>query len=414
MTAPVMPARHSARRRSIVSRVLLAVAFMVPVTILFVQVWQTDSDKIAATSTEQQGLRYLAALQPVINAICDVESIAVGGNKVSFSVVDPAVAAASVVDEQIGTTLQTGVLWNNIRVQIANAHNATLSASAAVGTFSQINSLLLQLSDKIRLVSGLARDPDADTNFLADAAGHQLPASVIAAGQYGDYIVIGLPSTGINQAADNADIISARTALIAAADNLGNDVQSAVDATASRNLSVNLLAKLNDYRLSIDGLTPSNTPVAGHTSAQDNAQAAADKAAVGQAANALNVAMFAAIDGLLDTRIDTVSGQRWPVAATGLLAVVVALLPLLLLAARRSARAPRPAAPERAVDVDTGSPGRSGGYAADASLRGRRYVGDDRMPGRGEPLPSRLGAQHRPWPEAAPEREGWERTGVPR
>lgn len=414
MTAPVMPARHSARRRSILSRVLLAIAFLVPVSILFVQSWRADSDKVAAARAEKNGMEYLAALQPVINAVADAQSIAIGGNKVSFSVIDPAVATVSEVDERLGASLESNVLWNTIRGKIAAMHTADLKPANAVQLFGAASLLLLQLSDKVRQTSGLIRDPDPDTYFLEDAATHQLPLSIISAGQYGDYIVIGMDSTPASQAADNANIISAHTALLTAAANLGSDVQSAVDATASRTLSADLLDKLDKYRLSIDGLAPTAaTPTAGHTSAQDNAQAAADKATVVQAANALNAAMFTALGSLLDTRIQSVSSHRWLVAGTGLAAIVVALLPLILLAMRRTGRVVRPALAERGFDTDRVMPGR--GYP-ETALRGRRLPDDerDRIPNRrGDPLPSRLTAP-RQWPDLPAERDRWEHTGVPR
>lgn len=412
MTTPVMPARHFARRRSILPRVLLAVAILVPVGVLFAQSWQADSDKLAAARAEQHGLEYLTALQPVINAVADAESIAVGRNNVSFNVIDPAVVNASAVDERLGGELRSSVLWNKIRNDIAVLHNFSLTPALAVEQFSGISQTLLDLSDKVRQTSGLIRDPDPDTYFLEDAATHQLPASIIAAGKYGDFIVIGMGSAPASQATDNANIISAHNALITAATNLGNDVQSAVDATASRTLSADLLDKLDKYRVSIDGLAPlSQTPVAGSTSAQDNAQAAADKANVVQAANALNAVMLEGVGSLLQTRVDSINSHRWLVAGTGLAAVVVALLPLLLLAARRTARIGLPAVAERRGDAD-----RPAGHGQpESALRGRLFAdGDDGFAVRhGEPLPSRLAAA-RQWPDLPAERSGWERTGVPR
>ncbi|HKD98862.1 MAG TPA: hypothetical protein VKB69_14895, partial [Micromonosporaceae bacterium] len=411
MTAPVMPARHSARRRSIMSRVLLAIAFLAPVSILFTQSWQDDGDKIAAARAEQRGLEYLAALQPVINAVADAQSIAVGANAVSFKVIDPAVATVNEVDERLGASLQSSVRWNTIRNAIATLHSKQLKPADAPGEFGEVTTLLMQLSDKVRQTSGLIRDPDPDTYFLEDAATHQLPASIISAGQYGDYIVLGMGSTLSQQAAANANIITAHTALLTAAANVATDVQSAVDATASRTLSTDLLEKLDKYRLSIDGLAPTAaTPIAGHTSAQDNAQAAADKANVVQAANALNGAMFTALGNLLTTRIDSVSSHRWLVAGTGMVAVVIAFIPLLWLAVRRTTgRIARPSPIERGFESDRFAPLRD---YTELPLRGSRFPGeDDRIPGRrGDPLPSRLAAP-RQWPDVPADRDGWERTG---
>lgn len=414
MTAQVMPARHSAARRSVLSRVILAVAFLAPLVMLFAQAWQTDSDKVAAAQAEKRGLQYLSALQPVISAVADTESVAVGGSKPSFDIVDQAVLNASDVDDQLGTSLQTHVLWAQARSDIANLHGQSLDARAWVSRFSTVSTELTALADKVRQTSGLIRDPDPDTYYLQDAAANQLPASIVYAGQYGDYTVIGYTSVGAQMSGDNANIISSRAALITASNNLGTDVQSAVDATASRSLSADLLAKLDAYRLAIDGLAPAQTPLAGQTSAQDNAQAAADKATVVNADNALNGAMYAALNNLLDARISSVSGHRWLLIGMLALGVVVALIPLVLLLVRRGTRNARslPLSDRRAEDP----PARPGAYAESMSRASRYPDGDERLTGRraADPLPSRLSAQHRQWPEAVPERQGWERTGVPR
>jgi len=412
MTAQVMPARHSAARRSVLSRIALAVAFLVPLVFLFVQAWQTDSDKAAAAQAEKRGLQYLSALQPVISAVADTQSVVVGGGKPSFDIVDQAVLNASDVDDQIGAGLQTHVLWAQARSDIANLHGQTLDPRTAVAKFGAVTSELMALVDKVRQVSGLIRDSDPDTYFLEDAAANQLPSSVVYAGQYGDYAHIGLTSVGPQMAGDNANIIASRAALLTASNNLGADVQSAVDATASRSLSADLLAKLDAYRLAIDGLAPAQIPQAGHFSDQDNAQAAADRATVVNAATALGGAMYAALNTLLDARISSVDGHRWVLVAVLVAGVLIALVPLVLLLVRRSAKAVR-ALPvtERRED----RPSRPGAYPESASRASRFPDGDERLTGRrADPLPSRLSAQRREWPEAVPERHGWERTGVPR
>ncbi len=413
MTAQVMPARHSAARRSVLSRIILAVAFLVPLVILFIQAWQTDSGKVAAAQGEKRGLQYLGALQPVISAVADSESVAVGGSKPSFDIVDQTVLTMSDVDDQIGAGLQAHVLWAEARSDIANLHGQVFDPRTALSKFGAVSAELLGLADKVREVSGLIRDPDPDTYYLEDACANQLPGSIVYAGQYGDYAAIGVTSVGPQMAGDNANIIASRAALIAASDDLGADVQSAVDATASRSLSADLLAKLDAYRLAIDGLAPAQIPQAGHTSDQDSAQAAADKATVVNAATALSGAMYGALGALLDTRISSVSGHRWMLLAVLLVGVVVALVPLVLLLVRRSTKAVRTLSATERRGEDP--PARSGTYADVTSRASRFPDGDEQLTGRrADPLPSRLSAQHRPWPEAVPERQGWESTGVPR
>lgn len=412
MTAQVMPARHSAARRSVLSRVVLAVAFLAPLVMLFVQVWQTDSDKVATAQAEKDGLQYLSALQPVISAVADTASVAVGGGKPSFDIVDQAVLTASDVDDQVGGELQAHVLWAQARSDIANLHGQTFDPRTTVSKFGAVTSELMALADKVRQVSGLIRDPDPDTYFLEDAAANQLPASIIFAGQYGDYAHIGLTSAGPEVAGDNANIIASRTALLTASDNLGTDVQAAVDATASRSLSADLLAKLDAYRLAIDGLAPAQIPQAGHFSDQDNAQAAADRATVVNAATALGGAMYAALSTLLDARLSSVDGHRWMLVAVLGVGVLVAVMPLVLLLVRRSSKVVRalPVTERRADDP----PSRPGAQPEPASRASRFPDGDEPLTGRrADPLPSRLSAQ-RQWPEVVPERQGWERTGVPR
>src|SRR5262249_4262949 len=142
-------------------------------------------------------------------------------------------------------------------------------------------------------------------------------------------------------------------------------------------------------------------------------QAAADKATVVNAANALSGAMYAALDTLLEARISSVGGHRGMLITILVVGVVIALMPLLLLLVRRSTKVVRefPPAERRVADP----PARDSEVAGPLARASRFPAGDERLTARrADPLPSRLAAQHQHWPDAVPERQGWERTGVPR
>ena len=57
---------------------------------------------------------------------------------------------------------------------------------AAYTAYGEVADLLLALHRKVRESSGLVRDPDADSFFLQDSAGQELPEAVVAAGRLAD------------------------------------------------------------------------------------------------------------------------------------------------------------------------------------------------------------------------------------
>jgi hypothetical protein len=349
-------------------RALLAIAILLPVSVLFVHGWRVDSDVATSTKQEQHGVAYLRVLQPVLTALTADESLAVSREAVPFEALQHAMTAAGTLDSAFGDELQTHDRWQGLQravdgLQRLNSPNPV----AAFSSYSAATALLLALCEKVRGQSGLARDQDADTFYLEDGAARALPAGVVAVGQYSDLIlvelyVVDLSTSANTKAAKNASpanvaaadtasanvvsaqsqVVGARTALVADSGDVGDDAQLAVDATASQTLSAALLAKLDRFRRSIDALSPAGANSV--PSGEAIATSMKAKAETQLAGTDLSTALLTAIDGLLTTRLSDEQKQQELTLAALIVVVLVALTPLAMSwwSRRRTSAATRP------------------------------------------------------------------------
>jgi hypothetical protein len=302
MSALNSPALSKAGQRAIIVRALLALIMLAPVTMLFVQVWQTESTNTRSASMELDAIAYLRVLQPVLTTLAQNESLVVSQEQVVFNAMDQAMSAAGQADAKYGDELRTHERWNGFATK-ANALPALGNASPidSFNAYSAVTDLLLSLYDKVRDESGLVRDPDADVFYLEDAATHALPNAVSAAGQYGDSIVVEFgPASGI--AAARVNVSTDRALLDLNADDVGDDVSDAVDATASRSMSSTLLHKVDLFRQAIETLAPTRLAPVTTPSDSDESAALQNKAETEAAAASLSSALLDAIETLVTDR----------------------------------------------------------------------------------------------------------------
>jgi hypothetical protein len=327
--------------RDLILRGLLAVALLVPVTVLFGQVWQSKTGQSSAVSLERNGVAYLRSLVPLTSALSYAESIAVNGDKVDLAPVDRAMSAVAAVDKSPGVSEGSHARLVNLNTKVQQLHTHGFgSPQDAYNTFSAVTALVLGLADEVRAESGLIRDPEADVFFLEDGAARQLLISIVAAGQYGDLVAIEIGQSAAARQNTIGQIAAARAVILNAASLLGDDVQQAVDARPSETLSGQLPAKLDQFRLAIDSMVPpAALPNQQPPSPNDFSMALSDKARVETAATELSTTMLDAVDGLLSERADTArTGEELAVAAF-VVTILLALVPLFLgLHRRRRAR----------------------------------------------------------------------------
>jgi hypothetical protein len=398
---------------------LLALAVLVPATVLFTQVWGDAGGKVAYAQKERRGIAYLMALGPVETALTDAQSSAVSGVAVNTSRLRQAVDAAAHADQRYGGDLRTHERWSELSTRIGALSGRQAGTPAATySAYSQVTALLLALYDKVRNESGLIRDPDADVYYLEDGAAQELPEGVVAAGQYGDLIIVALGESAQQRDNTVGDIIQTRAALASNASDLTDDLQLAVDATASRTLSSDLLARLDRFRRGIDALAPGNISTQNKVTSADSDRVATNRAATESSAADLSSAILKAIDGLIVTRIDGLDGQRQLAAVLLIVAALLALAPAgLLLAGRRRAQR----ATARGGPTGTAGPGGPGGTAGPAGpgdpvgAGAPGGLGRSAGPGRGPEPPG--GGRSDLWPVDGgldQNSAGWERSGAAR
>jgi hypothetical protein len=230
----------------------------------------------------------------------------------------------------------------------------------AYNSYSAVTDLLLDVYERIRDRSGLVHDQQGDVFFLEDAAARALPAAVVAAGRYGDSIIVEHgPAAGVQTALLNAGTY--RALLDLHSDEVGDDVSDAVDATASQTMSNSLLGAVERFRTSIEALEPTlSTPVTvGGTN--DESSALQAKAQEESSATALSSALFDEIGTLVTQHGQRARGQE-QLALLSLLLAVLLVATLVYVDIRRLGRrgqlirTARPSMPDR---EQTG--GRNGG-----------------------------------------------------
>ena len=312
-------------------RVLLALAVLAPTCILFVQVWGNQSRSLVTLANQRHGVVYLRALGTAVAAVVTAQSTAVGGRTPDLQPVDRAALALTAVDNQYGDALRTHSIWADADNRIQQLHSRAGAAPAdAYGAYGDVTSLLLSLADKVRATSGLSRDSHADTAAIADAVASQLPDAVVAAGQYADLVALAAGPDAPTVSDANA-LADQRARVARDAASVANDLQNASDASPDAAVSKQTLVAADRFALAASALagarTPEAVPPVGTASSAANA--------VRASAPSLAAAMLDTVDSLSVSRQSTQEDARTATIGVAAVAVVIALVPLLLLAVRR-------------------------------------------------------------------------------
>ncbi|MBM0235441.1 hypothetical protein JNW91_28880 [Micromonospora sp. STR1_7] len=354
-----VPAPRARRRPSTLGRLLpllLIAALLAPVGLLLTQTWQHTGDDRDLAARERLGVRYLRALGPVTDALVDAQSAAVSGRPASGEALARAVEEAAAVDARIGVVLRSQERWAGLRAKLeALRDRSPADASAAFTAYNEVTDLLLALHRKVRESSGLVRDPAADSFFLQDSAGQELPEAVVAAGRLADLGTLVARRPAAEQPRGLIELTALRVSALAPASDLVDNLRSAVDSSESTDLGANVLTPLDNYQRAVEALGAYSVP-AGGTTAVDPGRLGAAGLNAHTAARQLQPVILAELDALLVERIDGLDRDRW--LTTGAAAVFVLLsgwLAALLITADRRARrrATTPAAGAGSPDEST-------------------------------------------------------------
>lgn len=330
MSSSAMASRRRAGSAGRLVRSVLLVAVLIPVTVLFVQVYQDAAEQKSFAEKERHGVTYLASLWQLTLALTEAQAGAVAGRLVDPEALPQAVAALDQIDDRLGGELRTHDRWRTLREKIDELRTSRFTnASAAYTGYTEAAEMVLGLFRKVRESSQLIRDPDADAYFLEDAVAEELPEATVAASRLADLTLMAPSRPQSERITMVATLAGVRTAVTSPAGDLAGDLRSAVDNTQSRSLSGSLLGRLDLYQRSMDRFTAVSAPGAAEV-APDATPLLAARTELHAAAAALGETIFAELDDLLVARIEGLQRRQWYAIATLALAVVLIAVPVAL------------------------------------------------------------------------------------
>ncbi|MGX6603942.1 hypothetical protein ACWKSP_17625 [Micromonosporaceae bacterium Da 78-11] len=296
-----------------------------PTAVLFGRVWQDNSDLRANTELEQQGVEYLTALSPLVNALVEQQSSALQGVADPPKSLDPAMARVTAVDTRLGDELKTKARWATLQTKIAKLPKVTGTPLVVYQAHVEVTDLVLALYNTIRRNSHLNRDPDNDLSNLQQAVAIDMPNAVVQVSRMGDYAAIAQNVSGKTRAAIVVQFGQEVLAVQNSVNSLTDSLQAAVDDTNSATLSGSLVSTLDSFRRGVESMTRGANP----GGAPNTATMAIAQSSLQGALNSLTGVTLKEMAGLLDDRMNSLDYRRGEAITMGLLAIVLVLGALL-------------------------------------------------------------------------------------
>jgi hypothetical protein len=329
---------------------VLAILILVPAGILFIRVWQQNADQRDDTALERQGVEYLAGLSPLVSALTEAQSSAIQGVSEAPASLTAAVTRMGAIDQRLGGTLETRERWTGLRDAIGRLPSVKGDKTQVFQAHVEVSTLALALARAVADTSTLSRDPDNDLSHLQTAISVDLLDSVIQVSRMGDLslLVAGITGTPAERAQAQAILLPQFGAAVSQVNadvaQLTDDLQAAVDDTASVTLSGSLVSTVDAYRRGVEsfirGASPAGTLAGGGKPNQATMATAQSQLQTSLAS--LAGVLVREMNGLLDARQDRLDSRRIEAivvaAVLGLLLLTVAFLALT--GRRRRATAP--------------------------------------------------------------------------
>jgi hypothetical protein len=331
MSSSAQHSRRPAGKAVHIARSLILVATLIPATIFFIQLYNTAGEEKSLTQRERHGIEYLTSLWQLTLTLTDVQSAVVSGRPPGDAEAIPgSLAAISLVDERLGDELRTHARWDELSAKIKSLPTTPgRDAAAAYTAYTEATELLLALYSEVREEAELIQDPDVDAFFLQDSIAEELPRMLVAAGRLTDLTHL----AGGRKPADDISTITnltvVRTAVIDPAEELTNDLRSAVDGAQSRTLSGTLLSQLETFGRRMDTFTAVSAPQANQVVPNANAVDGA-RTDLQFAAGDLGNAILLELDGLFAERSTNLDIKRWFAVAAMAVAVLLVLTGIAL------------------------------------------------------------------------------------
>lgn len=362
-------------------RAAISVLVLLPVCVLFVQLWRGTAADIAFAEREREGVSYLTALNELTIALVDAQSAAVAGQPVNGEAVNRALDSVAAVDERVGASLRAQQRWATLRAAVEALPDRRFDQPAeAFAAYREATDLLLAQYDRIRESSNLVRDPEGDAYHLQDGAAEELPEAIVAIGRFADLAVL-LPSRPPQERPlALVELIGSISDVLSPADDLASNVQAAVESTDSRTMSSALLTQVDRFRRSMDAIAAASAVLnaaaselvgSGPDNDNDTGSGSGDRQPAGAAAPDLSqlvqlraeaqaagtelaATMLAELDGLIADRIDGLRQTQWAAVGALVLAVALACAPVVI-AYLGQAGPPGPVAAGRGTDLGDGT-----------------------------------------------------------
>ncbi len=341
---------RSPRLRSVLAAVL-TILILVPVGILFADVWRQIEEERDRTTNAQQGVEYLASLSPLISALAEAQSSALQGVSAPPSSLTSAVARVAAVDQRLGDTLGTRERWTGLRDKIGALPAVASNPLAIFQAHVEVTGLALALFDTVRTNSDLSRDPDNDLSHLQEALAVDLPVTVVQVSRMGDLsLMVANIKGSAQQIAQQQAILgpqfgAAGQSVNTAVGSLTDNLQAAVDDTASPTLSGSLVTTVDSFRRGVESFIRGATP--GGTTPPNAAAMATAQSQLQTSLSSLSGVLVREMNGLLSARLDRLDDRRLEaliVAGVAVLLTVAAILVPLTGRRRRAAGPPAPGA----------------------------------------------------------------------
>ncbi|MEV0429850.1 hypothetical protein [Micromonospora sp. NPDC050495] len=364
-----VPASRVRRRPAVPGRTLalvLVLVLLAPLGFLFVQAERDSADDHDLASRERLGVRYLRALGPVTDALVEAQAIAVAEGTVSRASLAATIEGVAAVDNAVGDQLRTHERWAGLRAKLESLPDRGIGdPEATYRAYGEASDLLLALYHKVRESSGLIRDPRADSFFLQDGIGGDLPTATVLAGRLVDLARLAAKRPAADRARAGAELVELRVSALGPATDLVADLRSAVDSSESTDLGANVLTPLDTYQRSLETFAVYSAPGAGRAAPSPDQLTRAGISAQ-NAAKQLRTVILDQLDALLRDRLDALERDRLlgRIAAGAALALIAGIVALHVAALRRdrsratpARREPAEAAPTVHPDPPVAAPG---------------------------------------------------------
>lgn len=350
MSSSSLHSRQPAGMAVHIARSLILIATLIPVTVFFVRLYTISGEEKSLAERERHGVEYLSSVWQLTLSLVEAQSAVVGGTQpADAGAVAASVAAVDLIDQRLGAELRTHDRWAALRTKIKPLPaGPTRNATAAYTAYTQTTEQLLGLYAEIRQHAGLIQDPDVDAFFLQDAITEQLPRMLIAAGRLTDLTHLAGARSADDETTTITNFTVVRNAVTGPAQDLSDDLQSAVDGARSRTLSGTLLSQLETFGRRMDAFTAASAPGAGEVLPRP---AQVDDARTGLqfAAADLGNAILLELDGLFGDRIGSRELRQWWAVAAYAVAVLLVATGVALPSASRYLGRRRGDVPARAA-----------------------------------------------------------------